>query len=89
MARARAARAPEPIVLRIDASAFGVSLVDELKSVFENFPGEAEVMLEMETREGLRCLRFGYGYRVRPSRRCTPSSTPCSDRAPRPPSCRP
>ena len=46
-------------MLRIDAAAFGASLVDELKSVFENFPGEAEVMLEMETREGTRRLRFG------------------------------
>ena len=43
------------------------SLVDELKAVFENFPGEAEVMLEMRTREGKRRLRFGDGYRVKPS----------------------
>ncbi len=67
VARARAARGTEPIVRRINASAFGVSLVDELKSVFESFPGETEVILEMETREGLRCLRFGAGYRVKPS----------------------
>jgi DNA polymerase-3 subunit alpha len=67
VARARAARAPEPIVLRIHAGAFGVSLVDELKSVFESFPGEAEVILEMETRQGTRRLRFGSDYRVRPS----------------------
>ena len=67
IARARAAQGTDPIVRRIDASSFGVSLVDELKSVFENFPGETEVILEMETREGLRCLRFGSGYRVRPS----------------------
>ncbi|MGH2955526.1 MAG: DNA polymerase III subunit alpha, partial [Solirubrobacterales bacterium] len=64
VARARAARAPEPIVLRIDASAFGASLVDELKAVFEHFPGDEEVTLEMETRDGLRRLRFGEGYRV-------------------------
>jgi DNA polymerase III subunit alpha len=67
VARARTARAPEPVVLRIDAAAFGADLVDELKLVFENFPGQAEVMLEMETREGLRRLRFGEGYRVQPS----------------------
>ena len=52
VARARSAKALEPIVLEIDAAAFGASLVDELKDVFENFPGEAEVLLEMETREG-------------------------------------
>jgi DNA polymerase-3 subunit alpha len=67
VARARAARSTGPIVRRIDASAFGAGLVDELKAVFENFPGETEVILEMRTREGLRCLRFGSGYRVRPS----------------------
>jgi DNA polymerase-3 subunit alpha len=54
-------------VLRIDARAFGAGLVDDLKSIFENFPGEAEVMLEMETRDGARRLRFGDGYRVQPS----------------------
>jgi DNA polymerase-3 subunit alpha len=67
VARARAARGADPIVRRINASAFGVTLVDELKGIFENFPGETEVILEMQTREGLRCLRFGSGYRVRPS----------------------
>jgi DNA polymerase-3 subunit alpha len=67
VARARAARHSEPIVLHINAGAFGASLVDELKSVFENFPGENEVMLEMETRDGTRRLRFGDGYRVKPS----------------------
>ena len=67
VARARQARAPKPIVLRIHAGEFGPALVDELKAVFEHFPGDAEVTLEMETREGTRRLRFGDEYRVRPS----------------------
>jgi DNA polymerase III subunit alpha len=67
LARVRAARVPEPIVLRIHAGAFGISLVDDLKGVFESFPGETEVLLEMETRAGMRKLRFGDAYRVRPS----------------------
>jgi DNA polymerase-3 subunit alpha len=67
VARARSARAPQPVVLRIDARAFGASLVDELKGIFENFPGESEVMLEMDTREGPRRLRFGDEYRVQHS----------------------
>ena len=54
-------------MLSIHAGEFGPSLVDELKAVFEHFPGDSEVMLEMETREGTRRLRFGDGYRVRPS----------------------
>jgi DNA polymerase-3 subunit alpha len=67
VAKARAARDPGPVLLRVNAGAFGASLVDELKAVFEHFPGDAEVLLEMETREGTRRLRFGSGYKVRPS----------------------
>jgi DNA polymerase-3 subunit alpha len=64
-ARAAAPRAPEPLLLQIDATAFGPRLIDDLKSVFAGFPGECEVVLEMRTREGTRRLRFGDGYRVR------------------------
>ena len=58
---------PERIVLRVDAGALAAGLVDELKTVFENFPGESEVLLEMSTRDGTRRLRFGPDYRVSPS----------------------
>jgi DNA polymerase-3 subunit alpha len=61
------ARRPERIVLRVRAAEFGPALVEELKSLFESFPGDCEVMLEMETREGTRRLRFGDGYCVAPS----------------------
>ncbi|MGH2982641.1 MAG: OB-fold nucleic acid binding domain-containing protein, partial [Solirubrobacterales bacterium] len=64
LARARAGRTPGPLVLRIHAADFGVSLVDELKGVFESFPGDSEVQLEMQTRDGMRRLKFGDGYRV-------------------------
>ncbi|HEX2468055.1 MAG TPA: OB-fold nucleic acid binding domain-containing protein, partial [Solirubrobacterales bacterium] len=63
-ARADARRLPEQIVLRIDASDFGAGLIEELKTVFETFPGPTEVLLEMRTREGVRTLRFGREYRV-------------------------
>jgi DNA polymerase III subunit alpha len=66
-ARAEARRLPERIVLRIDAAEFGAGLIEELKCVFESFPGETEVLLEMQTREGVRTLRFGRAYRVVPS----------------------
>ena len=66
-ARAEARRMPERIVLRIDAADFGPGLVEELKSVFETFPGDSEVLLEMRTRETTRRLRFGHEYRVMPS----------------------
>jgi DNA polymerase-3 subunit alpha len=66
----RAARArkrpadPDELVLRINAGDLAPTLLDQLKSVFANFPGEIEVLLEMQTREGVRRLRFGRDYRV-------------------------
>ncbi|HEY3193200.1 MAG TPA: DNA polymerase III subunit alpha, partial [Solirubrobacterales bacterium] len=67
VAKARAARDLGPVLLRVNAAQFGASLVEELKVIFEHFPGDAEVLLEMETRQGPRRLRFGSQYRVRPS----------------------
>ena len=46
---------------------FPLNLLEELKAVFDHFPGDTDVMLEMETREGPRRLRFGSEYRVRDS----------------------
>ncbi len=67
-ARAKAkTREPERILLRVRAAEFGPQLVEELRSLFESFPGDCEVLLEMETREGTRRLRFGDEHRVTPS----------------------
>ncbi len=55
---------PVRFPLQLDAAAYDPSIIEELKSVFSNFPGEAEVVLEMKTREGVRRLRFGSAYRV-------------------------
>jgi DNA polymerase-3 subunit alpha len=65
-ARARAAERehPTPVLLKVDAAEFGATIIDELKAVFESFPGDSEVLLEMRTREGTRRLRFGSDYRV-------------------------
>jgi len=63
-ARRRAADDARPFVLRIEAARFAPGLVDELKHVFESFPGENEVVLEMQTREGLRRLRFGPEFKI-------------------------
>jgi DNA polymerase-3 subunit alpha len=67
VAKARAARDTGPLRINIDASAFGASLVEELKGILENFPGDSEVILVMTTREGTRELRFGRDYCVRRS----------------------
>jgi DNA polymerase III subunit alpha len=69
LAKARAARAKEtgPLRLNIDASVFGVSVIEELKTILGHFPGDSEVMLMMRTRQGIRELKFGRDYRVRRS----------------------
>ena len=80
-ARAKAkASHPDRILLRVSAAEFGAQLVEELKSVFQSFPGECEVVLEMETREGRpaaslrpRVLRHAV---PGPPRRARPSARP-------------
>jgi DNA polymerase-3 subunit alpha len=62
-----ASRGDEPLILRINAGDFAPTLLEELKSVFDHFPGETEVLLEMQTREGMRRLRFGSDYKIRVS----------------------
>jgi DNA polymerase III subunit alpha len=39
-------------------------VIDDLRDLFERYPGETEFVLEMHTRTGLRRLKFGQGYRV-------------------------
>jgi DNA polymerase-3 subunit alpha len=67
VAKARAARDTGPLRIGIDASEFGASLIEELKGILGNFPGDSEVILVMKTREGSRELRFGREYCVRRS----------------------
>ncbi len=50
---------PLTFPLHLDAADYDPSIIEELKSVFASFPGDAEVVLEMKTREGVRTLRFG------------------------------
>jgi DNA polymerase-3 subunit alpha len=57
----------EPLRLELDASRYGLGVIEELKSIFADFPGESEVVLEMKTRDGVRKLRFGDDFRVAPS----------------------
>jgi DNA polymerase III subunit alpha len=59
-----AARAPRPLHLRVDAGRLPASVIDELKRIFDDFPGESEVVLEVHTSTGLRRLRFGDQFKV-------------------------
>jgi DNA polymerase-3 subunit alpha len=66
-AKAAASRDPAEILLRVNAAECHPGLLDELKTLFEGFPGQSEVLIEMRTREGTRRLRFGPDYKVSPS----------------------
>ncbi|MGH2946820.1 MAG: DNA polymerase III subunit alpha [Solirubrobacteraceae bacterium] len=60
-----AARAePTAVRLRVDAGRLEATVIDELRDLFERYPGDAEFVLEMETRAGLRRLQFGADYRI-------------------------
>lgn len=67
LARARKRAVPAAIVLKVEAAHCRAELVEELKGLFETYPGGTEVTLEMRTREGTRRLRFGEGFRVDPN----------------------
>jgi DNA polymerase-3 subunit alpha len=54
------------VKLRVDARAVMAGIVDELKTLIRDYPGDAPVELEVQTSEGYKVLRFGAGYRVRP-----------------------
>jgi len=56
-------RGPEDIRVKLDATKLQASVIDELKYVLGNFPGESEVVLEVTTSGGLRHLRLGPDYR--------------------------
>jgi DNA polymerase-3 subunit alpha len=59
-----ATSAPEPLRLRVDAGRLQAAVIEDLRELFERYPGDAEFVLEMDTRAGVRYLRFGDGYKV-------------------------
>ncbi len=59
-----AAAVPDPVCLRVDATLLQAAVIDDLRELFERYPGNAEFVLEMDTRAGVRRLRFGDTYRV-------------------------
>ena len=64
-AAARAASTlAEPVHLRVHAARLPTSAIDDLKQAIEDFPGSAEVLLEIDTSAGVRRLRLGEDYRV-------------------------
>jgi len=52
--------------LRLDARETPAAIIDDLKSLIGEFPGDAPVVLEVQTSEGPKTLRFGPEFKVRP-----------------------
>jgi len=65
-AAAALAAPPPPVTVTLEAHR-AATVIDELKHVFENFPGETEVVLAIATQAGHRTLRLGPEYRVSPT----------------------
>jgi DNA polymerase III subunit alpha len=59
-----AARAPRPLTLRIDGSRLPAAALDELRRIFEDYPGESDVVMFVSTSSGMRKLRLGENYKV-------------------------
>ena len=53
-----------PVHLRLDASSLSPSVIEDIKHVIEDYPGPAEVLLDVQTPDGLSRLRLGEAYRV-------------------------
>jgi DNA polymerase-3 subunit alpha len=54
----------QPLHLRVDLGTLSRDAIDDLKQTIEDFPGPAEVLLDIDTPEGVRRLRLGEEYRV-------------------------
>ena len=66
----------------IDGGRLPASVIDDLKRILEDFPGESEVVLEVRTSAGPRLLKLGEGYRVGAQRVAEGRARPlCSRRA--------
>ncbi len=53
-----------PVHLRVSAASLSKSAIDDLKQTIEDFPGPAEVLIDIDTSAGTRRLRLGEEYRV-------------------------
>jgi len=59
-------RPAEEVRLKVDARRAPAGIVRDLSYVMKDFPGEAKVVLALETSDGLKTLELGPGYRVAP-----------------------
>ncbi|MGK2936810.1 MAG: DNA polymerase III subunit alpha [Solirubrobacteraceae bacterium] len=59
---------PEPLHLILNAARLPATVIDDLRDVLHNFPGESEVILEVQMRDAdSRTLKLGKEFRVAPT----------------------
>jgi DNA polymerase III subunit alpha len=63
-AAAAATAMARPLVLSVSASQLSHGAIEDLRQAIEDFPGAAEVLLDIHTDTGTRRLRFGADFRV-------------------------
>jgi DNA polymerase-3 subunit alpha len=63
-AAAKVPSGPVPLRVRLDATRLMAGVIDELKHVFGNYPGESDVVLDIQTSDGPRLLRLGPEFKV-------------------------
>jgi DNA polymerase-3 subunit alpha len=64
VARMAAAAAPSDLRITVDAARLQPTVIAELRDLFDRYRGDDEFVLVMHTRSGVRCLRFGDGYKI-------------------------
>ncbi|HEY4896908.1 MAG TPA: DNA polymerase III subunit alpha [Solirubrobacteraceae bacterium] len=64
-AASAASAAARPVHLTVAAADLSPSALDELKQAIEEFPGPAEVVLDIQMSAGVRRMRLGKEYRVK------------------------
>ncbi len=55
---------PSALRLRLDARTLPAAVLGDLKELLAGFPGECDVVIELNTSSGRRCMRLGPGFRV-------------------------
>jgi len=63
-AKASSAAKAKPVHLRVTAASLSVDALDYLKQAIEDFPGAAEVLIDIDTAAGTRRVRLGERFRV-------------------------
>ena len=60
----KAAEPPKPLRFEVDGERLPVTVIEDLKRLCEDYPGDCDFVLEVRTPDGVRRLRFGQSYRV-------------------------